>query len=223
MRKWLFAIGLILLFVGVIFASSSYLPHRRLNPDWEIIKTDVNVWQISSSLTEGDKVKLVVFWGADWLDFLRPPTLEMPFYHKFVYVNITDPYGVESQFEVTYMATERRDTLYIYNVSLESPSNGLSEQDIDISERQNIVGKVLYSGPYNATVVGYSPPGGGPPSVLTFSREEATFLIEYPFSNLLYPGVVVFASGVILSIWSAKTPERRIYRKRRPSVKGRSR
>lgn len=213
MKKWLFALGLILLFVGIIFTSSAVQSEKTIKEKEELIKSEIDSWQISSNLTQGDKVRLSVAQGEDWDRYVEPAVEDVPFPHKFVYVNITDPNGEDSMFEVTY--TKYEAGFFLYNVRVVA-SNGFDAEN----SSQKIVGYARDTGLYTATATGAIPPGGGPPSSLTFFKVKEVILIKYPYSHLLYPGVAILLAGVALSILGALT-SKRVQHKRRTRVKSR--
>lgn len=212
MRKWLFAIGLILLFVGIILMSSAVRSERTVREEENLIKSETDTWQISNNFTQGEKVKLVVKKGIDWTQNLEPPVMDVPYPHKFVYVNITAPSGEASTFEAAFISYQRIFALYQVKIVF---SNGF---DADKSS-QGIVGYVRETGLYNATVIGFVPPGGSPPAGLTFVTIEEVVFMNYPYSYLLYPGVATSLAGIVLSIMGKMT-SRRVRRKkvRRKSI-----
>lgn len=198
MRKKLLALGLILLFVGVIFTSSALQSDETVKEREDLVKSETFSWQISSHFTQGDKVRLSVAPGQDWRSFKEPPVEDVPFPHKFVFINITDPNGKDSFFEVVY--AEYEGYFSLYDVRLVA-GNGFDAQN----SSSGIVGYARDTGIYNATVWGTLPPGGGPPT-LTFSKMEELLIVTYPYSFLLYPGVVVLVVGAILSVLGARSP-----------------
>lgn len=207
MRKWLFALGLILFFVGIIFASSAVQLERTIREEENLIKSETDTWQISNNFTQGEKVKLVVDKGVDWAQYLEGPVVDVPYNHKFVYVNITAPNGEAAMFEVAF--AEYQGALALYHVKIVA-SNGF---DADNSSR-GIVGYVRETGLHTATVMGSLPPGGSPPAGLTFFTIEEIVFTNYPYSYLLYPGVATLLAGIVLSI-IGKMTSKRVQRKRR--------
>ena len=217
MRLSVFAVGLSLVFLGITFMFSSNLSHQRESiSTWELVKTEVDALQISSNFTEGDIVEVVVSPNANWTKIPLEPTPPPP--SKYVWVNITDPHGNKSWYEIRYVEAE--GTLTIYNVTLESP-NGFGSQE-SLQKEKGVVGKALYSGEYVAEVWFVGPGGGpGPPSSLAFMKANVTFTTEYPYASYFYPAVAMFLIGVVLSIWGAKTSKRQVSVKRRTRVKRR--
>lgn len=203
----MFALGLILLFVGIIFASSAVQLEKTIKEEENLIKSETDTWQISNNFTQGEKVKLVVDKGVDWVQYLEPPVVDVPYYHKFVYVNITAPNGEAAMFEVAF--AEYKGVFALYHVKIVA-SNGF---DADNSSR-GIVGYVRETGLHTATVMGSLPPGGSPPTALTFFTIDEIVFTNYPYSYLFYPGVAALLAGVVLSI-IGKMTSKRVQRKRR--------
>lgn len=217
----MFIAGLIVTFTGLslVLISASNVSNQKSDFTWETIKTESNAWLISSNFTEGDKIALIIYPASDWYQFMEPEIPEVPFIHKFVYVNITDPHGNEATFEITFVRQPASSSLFVYNVSLPIP-NGIEIQ-ADENLHSRIMGKVMHTGQYIAKVVGALPPGGSPPLELTLLKEEELIvtIIEQPYVQYLYPAIVIFFTGIVLSFWSVKTHKRKILAKRRASIK----
>lgn len=215
----MFIAGLIVTFTGLGLAliSASNVSYQKSDFTWETIKTESNAWLISSNFTEGDKIALTVYPASDWYQFMEPEIPEVPLIHKFVYVNITDPHGNEATFEIAFVRQPASSSLFVYNVSLCTP-NGIEIQ-ADENLHSHIMGKVMHTGQYIAKVVGALPPGGNAPLELTLLKEKELITIEYPYAQYLYPAIVIFFMGIVLSFWSAKTHKRKVLAKRRASIK----
>ena len=213
----MFIAGLIVTFTSLVLISASNVSNQKSDFTWETIKTESNAWLVSSNFTEGDKIALAVYPASDWYQFMEPAIPDVPFIHKFVFVNITDPHGNEATFEITYVREVGSSSLFVYNVSLPIP-NGIGIQ-ADENLQSRIMGKVMYTGQYVAKVVGGLPPGGSPPLELTLLKENELIVIEHPYVQYLYPAIVVFFMGIVLSFWSAKTRKHKVLAKRRASVK----
>lgn len=217
MRKWLFATGLILSSIGLILITMSNLSYQKSSVKWKTVETEEDTWQILYNFTQGDIVKLVIYPSPEWTRFLEPETPEVPFPSKTAYANITDPNGRKSMFEVVFVRTLTSTFLTLYNVKLVSSSNVLSTQGIEdlLEGKAGIVGMALHDGQYTAKVLGFLPPMGGPPSVLTFLKGEKVDSTEYLYPSFLHYGVITLSVGVVLSILGAKASKRRVLRRRR--------
>lgn len=216
LKKLFLAAGLMFLVLGLflMFGLRSQQETVKKEVIWEEVKKEVNKWQISTEFTEGDKAKLVIKQPPDWVDFLEPEVEDVPYSHKFVYVNVTDPHGNESTFEIAFAKPPGYYYLYVYKVTLISP-NGFSEDDLLAGIEKTVAGEVMYTGQYTATLVAALPPGGSPPSSLAFLKEKEVITTEYEYTNnFLYSGIAVFSLGVILCFWGAKTSKRRVSYKR---------
>jgi hypothetical protein len=159
-----------------------------------LVKSVVDSWQISNNFTQGDKIKLVVAKGKDWDRYVEPPVEDVPFFHKFVYVNITDPNEENTMFEVTYV--KQRENLFLYNITVIATTDGFIVQN----ESKGIVGYAGVDGVYKATAIGALPPGGGPPGSMTFFKIKKRIIVYYPYSYLLHPGIAMFLFGITLFV-----------------------
>lgn len=215
LKKSLLVAGLFFVLLGVILVLSSSYVQTNVKTElvWEEIGTEVNKWQISSNLTEGEKVKLVVAPASDWTKESAIP--EVPYPHKFVWVNLTDPYGSSSAFEMVFAAPQDPTLLYVYKTELLS-SNGFSTNATELAFAEAIVGIPSDTGQYTASIVGSLPQGGSPPTALTFLKEKKTVTTEYEhFDYLLIPGIPMLSVGAFLFLWGARASKRRVSRKRR--------
>lgn len=213
MRKWLLALGLVLFLVGMIFTSSAVQAEEIIDEKEEFIKTEANSYQISINLIQGDKVRLTIAQGIDWVKLLEPQYEGLPFPHKFVYVNITDPNGEDSMFEVTYI--KYQDDFFLYNISVVASRGGFEAEN----SSRKIVGYVRVTGLYTAAVTGAFPALDSPPSALTFFNVYEEVTTDYPYSHLLYPGIAILGVSVVLSTLGAKTSKQQVRRKRRGRVR----
>lgn len=214
MKRSVFLIGLFLIFLSVIFISSSNVSFQKLNSEWEFTAPpEVDATRILSNFTQGDKVKLVVSPNSEWIKFLEPD------FRKYVWVNITDPHGNVSWYEITYAKPRESTRLLVYNVTLMS-SNGFGSQE-DLQKGKEIIGKAKYTGEYVAEVWATLPGPLDPPGSLAFMKEKITITTEYPYSGYLYPALVMLFIGVVLSVWSAKASKRQVPVKRRTRMKRR--
>jgi hypothetical protein len=215
LRKSLLAAGLFCFLLGValVLSSSSVRTNVKTELVWEEVGTEVNKWQISSNLTEGEKVKLVVSPASDWTK--EPAIPDVPFPHKFVWVNLTDPFGSSSAFEMVFAAPKEPTLLYVFETKLLS-SNGFNTNATELAFAEAIVGIPSDTGQYTASVVGALPTGGSPPTALTFLKEKKTVTTEYEhFDYLLYPAIPMLSIGAFLSLWGARASKHRVSRKRR--------
>lgn len=215
LKKLLLAAGLIFLILGLSLMVALRSQKEKLKKEliWEEVKKEVNKWQISTEFTEGDKAKLVIDYPPDWVNFLEPEVVDVPYSHKFVYVNVTDPHGNESTFEIAYAKPQGYTYLFVYKITLIS-TNGFTENDLLSGIEKTVAGEVTLTGRYTATLVAALPPGGSPPTSLTFLKEKEVTTTEYEYTNILTPGIAVFSLGAILCFWGAKNSKRRVSHKR---------
>lgn len=209
LRKFPLAAGLVLLFVGIILMSSSNLSSQRLEVLWDTAKIEVNKWEVKADFTAGDIIKLEISPGIDWIDYLEPPTSEVPYVNKAVYINVTEPSGKESYIEVMFITTYSPPQLSIFNITVLN-SNG----NFAVKERA-IMGEAMQTGQYTAEVTGVSPRGGEPPGSLIFYKQRINRFTDRPYSAFLYPGIAVFLIGVSLFALSFRKKKYRMLRKKR--------
>lgn len=217
MKLSVFVLGLFLVTLGIALMLSSNISYQKRDSSWEIVKSEVDATQISSNFTKEEKAKLLVFPTSQWLGFLEPQIDDVPYPHNFVYIYIRDPYGNTSEYEIAFVKPPGSSSLSIYKITLINSNESGSQNGVLLKE---IVWEVMYSGEYVAEVWGVFP-AGDPPGSLTFMKEKVIITTEYPYAGYFYHAVAVFVVGVVLSIWSAKTPRRQVRIKTRTHTKRR--
>lgn len=211
MRKLLFATGLVLLLVGVILMSSSNLSFQRSEVLWDPVKIEVNKWEVTADFTAGDIIKLEISPGMNWIDTLEPPTAEVPYVNKAVYINVTEPSGKESYFEVMFITTYSPPQLSIFNIRVLNSNGSFTVKEGAIR------GEAMQTGQYTAEVTGVSPRDEEPPGSFIFYKQRVNLFTDWPYSVFLYPGIAVFSLGVALFVLSFRRKKRRMPRRKRAS------
>ena len=217
MKRWMFAIGLSFILIGILLIIHSGQPEQTSKVTWSPVKDVVNKLQISENFTAGDKIQLIVSPNSEWVNFgLDVPTDDVPYPAKYVYVNITDPQGGVSMYEIAYVTGPGAYGLSIYQIRVLSQGGFSPQSSNDPETNRTIVGQILYTGSYLAEIVGIFPGGGPPPGYLTFLKETTNIDTAYPYRDYLYPALAMLLLGILLSIWSikpSKPSKRRTLRK----------
>jgi len=219
-KKWI-VVGLVFIFAGVILVARSMEPPQILsNKEWKDVSTVGNSYEVSGTFTAQEIVKLVVEPSANWL--LEPAISDIPVSHVFVYVNITDPGGIQSWYELTFIQSQGGPH-DVYKIRVLS-GNGTSLRVLAdrSSEEKAIVFRVISSGSYDAKVTSYLPGQGNPPippPSLTLLREETTVTTDYSQAGFLYSGVAAVLLGFFMLVWSARSSKRRRSRNRKTNAK----
>lgn len=218
MRKLLLVTGLVMLFVGIILISSSNLSFEKTEVSWDTVKVEIDKWEITWNFEAGDIVKLDFSPAADWMDYLEPATEVVPLPNKAVYIDVADPSGNATRFEAILVTDYSPPQLSLFNISVVSSNGfgGSNSQDLTLKEKM-IAGEIMQTGQYTANVVVYDPAPGGPPASFIFYKQRVETFVDWPYSEFLYPGIVVFALGVALSALSFRRKKRQMLRKRKAS------
>lgn len=195
-RKTELALGIVLMFVGVILFSSSNLSLAKVSSrDEVVLPRGVNQWNLTCSFNEGEKIRLEV-----------PTPPEGPMLLGGFNVSIVNPRGNETIFYYEILSD------FFYNVSVLKNEGGL-----EVEEGSTILGGTTnYAGNYTAYVnevamLWYK----GPPSVLTFYKTVEDKQVEFPYQNLLPLGLALFFIGLGLLLWAVAFRKTRVSRKRK--------
>jgi len=204
-----------MLFVGITLISSSNLSFEKTEVSWDRVKVEIDKWEITANFEAGDIVKLDFSPAQDWIDYLEPETEDVPLPNKAVYVDVTDPSGNASRFEVIFVTDYSPPQLSLFDINVLN-SNGFggpNSQNLTTKEK-TIAGEIMHTGQYTAKIVVYSPLGGGPPASFIFYKQKVDTFVDWPYSIFLYPGIAVFALGVALFALSFRKKKRRMLRKK---------
>lgn len=207
--------GLALLFAGIIITPCSNIPSQKSEINWTDVESIQDSWNISHTFNEGDLIKVEVYPAIDWADNLLAADPSVPYPNRPVWVNITDPFGNETEFFCDFATPTGSFPLYLYNVTI-TESNGLlvgANASLEEEMRGNprIMGKAASAGKYTARVMGTI----SPPSALIFQIGEITTWTEYPYSNLLYVGIIVILAGAVLLFYGFKKTKKKSHSKKR--------
>lgn len=209
------AFSIIIILSSGIFMLRSNLPDRQITSTWELISSKENTRQISANLTTGDRVKLIVTPMPDWGNLMEP-TFEgsdVPFDAKFAWVNITDPHGEVSAYEIILVRGGPGGLLRVYRIDRRT-LDGFSRQagNETIQNEKAIVGDAFYDGLYVAEIVALVP-GGGTPGAISLFKEKQTTVITYPYRDYFNYALIVFVLGIVLFAWSIMRSRRREQRR----------
>jgi len=214
-KRYLVAsLGVILIFSGVILASLSNSEAEVL--DW-VDRTEVveKKYWIASYFSEGETVGVKFTVGEYW-DFgegYEPadPGSGLPYGHRIISFNVTDPYGDVTLFDI-YFAVEKG--YGIFKVTVYHPGRGV--------EASNSTGDFIWnttaSGVYNVSLWYITPPPTSldpnlmeemrealenwptPPETLQLKVLE--YVTRHPYQFMFFPGVSSLVIGGILSVVS---------------------
>jgi hypothetical protein len=202
MRRWVLAIGLIFIFLGSVLWLRSTVVEEKPNIIWNEAKTVIDALEISANFTAGDKVALRASPNYEWKQ--EPGTEDTNYLPStYVFINITDPKGNASQYELAFV--KQSLSLSLYKIYLRIPGGFSGEYGNEMLKNEGaIVGKVLYNGEYKAKVWGVMPPPGGiiPPSSLSYQKEVTSTVTEHPYSNYIYAVYAMFILGAIVAAFS---------------------
>lgn len=195
MNKAFVALGIILLFAGVIAASASTMATEK--SEVSPVDTASKAWEISGQYFKGEKL----------LFSFATPELDNPIpeYPLKIRVEVTGPQGSKTVFELEYKPTSLEDPtrLYLYNITVTLNEDGLTVSDI-LTEKNG--GIVPYDGNYLANIT--TRRLWGPPQNLMLEKE--VFHNEYPYLFVLPIGVPLAVVGGSLSFLSVRSSKRKL-------------
>lgn len=205
MRKAFVALGIILVFAGVIVTSASTIATEKSERS-TVATAPRNSWEVSGRLNEGDKLS-VEFNPPNLDELLVPdPTLKL-------LVEVTDSHGGKTVFEVEFKRGFGGNTL-LNNVTVVSKEDGLTVSDPPIQE---VGGTVPYTDDYLANITTrktarYITPTEGEeywaPSNLRLVKEVVHK--EYPYLFGLPIGILLVVVGGSLSFWGVRSSKRKL-------------
>lgn len=214
MKRWILAVGLILIFFGALLWLQSTVTEQKPVISWNDARTVVDSLEVSANFTAGEVVALRVGSNYQWR---QEPGAEDTSYlpTTYVFLNITGPQGKDSQYEIDFV--KDRNVLSVYNVYLRIAGGFSGDYGNETLRNQDaIVGKVLYTGEYKARVWGVMPPPGGiyPPNSLAYQRQVVVTVTEHPYSDIVKAAYALFILGAIVTAFSfmpsrAKTATKR--------------
>ena len=214
MKKWIFAFGLVLIFVGIIMVSRHNINNKTIGWIQVLVKGPVNDQRsISSEFSTGDAIFLEMRVGRDWpFGYFEDPGVLL------VSVDFVDPRGNVTKFVMIYMAAEAGGSIYEWFLNVTENEGGLLVTTPFLEELV-IGGVALFNGTYTATVTGIWPSREDPPSSLTLYKSEIEITTEYPYTALLPIGISVIVVGGVISLFGVKGGKsKKVVKKRRVHV-----
>jgi len=202
MRETLFGVGMILLFVGIIVLPMS-LQATRSEENHFVADREHLVfpdWTVSAQFNESEE--LLIYFSPPALEGIPEPTGE-----RFMFVDVVDPHGGNTTFNVTFTKTS-------FEVRLDSNDGGLEVDLPPIPGPADIGGTTRYSGEYTVLVrpiVANVAPLYYPNSSSMRRLEiyKVTEKIDYPNVWALPVAVSLAAIGIISIVCGARSPKRR--------------
>ncbi|MCW4052800.1 MAG: hypothetical protein NWE78_06305 [Candidatus Bathyarchaeota archaeon] len=197
MKRNFLGFGIILLFVGVILFSYFNTPPVEIEEPKLLEKLE-NSFDVSAEFNKSQKL-LVLFGAPRWDLYPIPdPTTAI------VDVDVYDPYGNKTEFRVQFYKKQSPE------LWLRSNDTGGLEVS---SPLEGIVGITKYSGEYRAHIkeeaaMFYN--SAPPPTLSIFFM---SIELEYPNRGFLYLGIAFVAIGFVVSVWSARSPDRKTLRR----------
>lgn len=212
MQKTLLSLGVIVLFAGLIVFSLSYTFEQTDESERvagsRVTDLTYGQWKTSAVFEKGEKV---------YVAFMGPNLEDVPNGDQesgTMLINITDPIGGNTTFQVDYKGATAPEM----NITLLSSSEGLEVNALDFGDfsdsPQSLGGTTSYEGTYHVYIYTYSqslavnyyyPPSG----IMDFIEFYRMVPIRtYQYAYLLPIGVAAVISGIILSAWAAKNPQR---------------
>jgi len=213
----------ILIIAGFILASVRNEPQTKIKGD--LVKKTLNQWSVSADLEQNDKMVVEIRYGADWPRGYFEPYEENPDIGLlFVLVNVEEPSGNTTQFDVVY-AQSSDVTVALWNISVvkQGGINTTALYDQYRNTYTAVGGIVPQNGTYTVEVdkEGMWPSRFDPPAYLGIFK--GVIEIEYPYAFLLPTGIVVGIVGTATSIygWRSTRVHRPPKRKKTPPLSSR--
>lgn len=219
MKKWFFAVGVIIIVVGVIVASAYSAPKEV--KDYPSVNSVRQAWSVNANLIKGDTVWVEIRQGFDWpVGRFELDEIEWPgFGILYVGVDIIEPRGNLTIFLIRFgrLATESSDVvrpLTVLDINLTINGGGLDSTLFYNNNKYSDVGGIAqFSGTYTFTVSRMMPSREDPPSVIDIRKRLVT--IQQPYTYLLPVGITVTAAGSVLMGFSFKEKPKTYINKRK--------
>jgi len=210
------ALGIILLMSSIFIIVGGSLGFEKTDVSWKKDPNPtevINSWNASRILNESDFFKVEIHPVADWNEFLEPAGGPYSMPYKATFVNITDPFGSETELlcDFLMLSDDPQKALVFYNVSGTGEhgkveTHGIEKVRFEIPYGNNtpgIVAQALSSGNYTATVTFLV--GGGSAPNMKFTR--GVLVVTKADYHDFYPvGVGVFMASVVLLVYGFRKP-----------------
>jgi len=206
MKKALVIFGIILVFAGVIVASTSVI-HTEESERSTVATAPPNEWEVSGPFNKGDMLSV---------EFVPPNLNELVIADSNLKlsVEVADSHGGKTVFEMEFSQTGFGGSTILKNLTIVSNEDGLTASN----PPTEVGGIVPHTDDYSANItrvrVSYIAPGEGfwVPSNLKLVKEVVCK--EYPYLFALPIGIILMVVGGCLSFWGA-TSSKQMLRARR--------
>lgn len=209
-RQIVIPIGIIILFIGIIFFFYSDVPNQTVQiKNWTVYGFQENSWEFSGNFTAGDLIKVEIQPATNWANFLDYDYYLQYSYHP-AFLNISNSLGNKAMFYCEFVPVGNR--LYLFKVEITESSGLLVGVNATLAEEKGMIFRVIINGTHTARV---SSPGD-PPEAITFFKGEEMITTEYPYSDFLYPSIVMLAAGATLTFYAimVSREQRRLRRRK---------
>jgi len=219
MKKTPAAVGITLLLASIIMFIASTMNYTITYSDWTIDHEPLEVsnsWNITRYFSAGDLIRLEITPAKTWSDNLQPPEQDIPNPYQPVFVNITDPFGRESEILCYFIMVTADAPLYLYNITV-TETHGLDYIHFEVGlggKDPSIVATALLNGNYTAYISGAIVPD--PPFRMRFLKGEKVSYQKYPAGYLLYPSIILFFTSFPLLFLGFKKNK---YKRKKKSLK----
>ena len=229
MKKWAFAVGIILLLLTPILLTSYKMSTTGYASGLASTTEPSNlyVWECAGNFSANDLILVDllpnIFWSSNESAF---DVLDNGMPVMYADINITDPKNSTSTYELefTYNPTDIKRNLHPYNLTVLSAGEGIN-QTVNVKETgvTFIAGIAKLDGTYfaNLTFVGfmldYRADGRFTPGTfaLYWGRTEES----HPYMSLLYVNFVTIPASVIFLVYGLKKTDRKRRRAKNETVK----
>jgi hypothetical protein len=205
----------VLTIFGAIFILTGFISMRYSNSPSEI-RANVPVvavdgkWSASGYFAKGENMLVNIYQGGDWYTGqFDPPIYSSDPQNGFLFldVNITDPTGNITGYEVKYTPRSNLQppiTLWSINVTrhAEAGLNTTSFYNEVKNSYKGMGGITEYNGTYTVDLGNLYPPREEPPSRIEIRKDTTT--TEYPYTFLLPTGAAIAAAGVGFLLFAYK-------------------
>lgn len=215
MKKWSFAVGGVLIIIGLMLMTIAYNPSEAKN--YRKITEVRQQWIVSANLTKGQviwvEIRQHINWSVGLFDF--DDEMYPGFAILYVGVDIIDPYGKSTEFlmvwglvrENVYAPEIVKRMLTILDINVIKNEGGIDPTPFLVKQGKSsyysdVGGIVQYNGTYTFTVGKILPKREDPPSVIWIG-ERLTW-IEYPYTYMLPLGLAISGGGTTLTWFSLK-------------------
>ena len=216
MKKWAFAVGMILLLLTPILLTSyrtTYAtPKVTQGPASTTDTSNLSAWECTGNFSANDVIMVEflpnIFWAQNPGAF---DVLDNGMSVLYVDMNITDPKNSMSQYELWLTYDQTNNQFSVYNATALSFGEGVNSTVVLPNKFTMtytfVAGTAQLNGTYFANVtfagyvIDYRVDGTYKPAAFELFYVRTSLQLSQPYMNLLYVGYAIIPAGVIFLVY----------------------